>query len=95
MRKVYLSGTARIMVPVEIKFDAILRADDGANVDKAFKRFANGHPMSSGVDLEGFTLTEIVDVNGYEEDDLEAAIQEAMDSGDGFEILKVKVEDSK
>lgn len=87
-RKIYYEGEVVVLVPVQVKVSLTVRADEGADLADALKRF------QGNADLEDVSVESIVNINGYEDtDDLEAAVQESLDGG--FKILKMEVIDSK
>jgi hypothetical protein len=91
MRKVNIQAKIRVMVPVELTVDMLIRADDGANFTKLLRRFSQGLKHTPGGDLEDIT----VESRNMDEDGLDEAIAEALDDGSGFELLFSKVTDSR
>lgn len=99
-RKVYIDFAATVLVPVKIKGEMTLRADDNASIDKAVKLWAKGQRYGKA-DVEDVRLHEVLEVNGFDADEypssaLEDGIQEELDCSEHeIRINYVEVIDSK
>lgn len=95
MRKVYIEGEATVMVPVRVKFSMLVRADHDASIDKAVKLASKGERYAKA-DVEQLDVDGIIDINGYGDgDELDAGVQDALESGRPFTIHSSKVIDSR
>lgn len=100
MRKVYIEAEVEVPVVVRVKASLIVRADDGADVDKAVECWAKEKRYSKA-DVERHE-SEIVAVDGIDhaddytttEDWLTEAVEKKLDGG-GFKLVKSEVMDSR
>lgn len=100
MRKVYIEAEVEVPVMVRVKASLIVRADEGADVDKAVELWAKGKRYSKA-DVERHE-SEIVAVDGIDhfddyttcEDWLTEAVEKKLDGG-GCKLVKSEVIDSK
>jgi len=100
MRKVYIEAELEVPVMVRVKTSLIVRADDGADVDKAIELWAKGKSYSKA-DVER-DESEIVAVDGIDhaddyttsEDWLAEAVEKKLDAG-RCKLVKSEVIDSK
>lgn len=100
MRKVYIEAELEVPITVRVKASLIVRADDGADVDRAIELWAKGKPYGKA-DVECHE-SEIVAVDGIDhaddytttEDWLTEAVEAKLDGG-GCKVVKSEVTDSK
>lgn len=100
MRKVYIEAEVEVPVTVRVKANLIVRADDGADVDKAVELWAKGKSYNKA-DVERHE-SEIVAVDNIDhaddyttsEDWLTEAVEKKLDGG-GCKVVRSEVTDSK
>jgi hypothetical protein len=100
MRKVYIEAEVEVPVMVRVQVSLIVRADDGADVDRAIELWAKGKRYGKA-DVERHE-SEIVAVDGIDhadnyttcEDWLTEAVEAKLDGG-GCKVVKSEVTDSK
>lgn len=100
MRKVYIEVEVEVPVTVRVRATLIVRADDGADVDKAIEWWAKGKTYGKA-DVER-QESEIVAVDGIDHADdyttcegwLTEAIEKKLDGG-GCKVVSTNVIDSK
>ena len=94
MRKVYATVDATVFVPLRVKVETIIAANDGTNIHKAVRKWARGQ-LRGEADVEVNDMT-VVNVNGCENrDDWECGIQEALEGDAQVTIHNVEIADSK
>lgn len=93
-RKVYASVEGTVMVPVKVKLDVIVRADDGMDVSELIRRWAKRKRPLHGGDVE-VDATQVVSVGDYSDpDDFDAAVQDAAQEAQ-LVLGEITVTDSK
>jgi hypothetical protein len=85
-RKVYLEAEGTLLVPVKAKFSLIVRADEGAAIDRNLERWAKGEKIASTLDIGEISDVKVVAVGDN------ALGNEDSDAYDAEEALNMAVE---
>jgi hypothetical protein len=94
MRKVYATVDATVLVPVRVKVETIIAANDRTDIHKAVRKWAKGQ-LRGEADVEINDMT-VVNVNGCDDrDDWVCGIQEALEGDTQVTIHNVEITDSK
>ncbi len=104
-RKVHVSVEVCVLVPIKVKADLFITADDDANIETAVKRFITGKEFTKG-NLESVADLTVHEVNGqaiderFAEQEMSEQVLEALsteiESGNKTnKLLSMRVEDSR
>ena len=58
MQTMHVEATVVVQIPVALKVDLTVKANEGADMKKALHRFAKGYSHARGADLEDITVLE-------------------------------------
>lgn len=78
MRKVSLEIEATVLIPVKVLLDVETRADEGANMEQAVRRYLRGQPYSKA-DVENIRVSSIRQVGYVSGNDLEELLETAVE----------------
>ena len=96
MRKLNIEVEALVLLPVKVKLDLLVRADDDANLDRIIKQFAQGKLRTSKADIEDISIEAVEFDDGVDADEpLEAHVNALLDGGGKVKVLSSAVTDSR
>ncbi len=96
MRKLNIEVEAVVELPVRVKLDLLVRADDDANLGTVIKQFAKGNLRTSKADVEDLEIVAVQfqdDVNADEP--LAAHVEKLLEGGGKITVTASRVTDSR
>jgi len=96
MRKINITVEGVVQIPVRVKLDLLVRADDDANLDYVLKQFGRGVPRTAKADVEDISV-EAACITGLldPEESLESQVGEFLEGGGKVAITSSEVTDSR
>lgn len=96
MRKINITVEAIVRLPVKVKLDLLVRADEGANLEYVLKQFGRGVPRTAKADVEDVSV-ESAEFQGLldAEESLDSQVGEFIELGGKVEVISSEVTDSR
>lgn len=102
MKKINVEAEVVILMPIKVKVEMLIRADEDVNVNTAIKRYLNGRGYTKA-DVESADVTHIIDIGGdsiHPDEDVDDVLSQALnkhisEQGEGMTLRSFRVTDSR
>lgn len=96
MRKLNIEVEAIVLLPVKVKLDLLVRADDDAKIATIIRQFAQGKRRLSKADVEDVSVEAVAFDDDLDADEpLEAHVSALLDGERKLKVLSSGVTDSR